>query len=79
MRKLVLSHDAPVSTISYYVHWLLIKQISDAGFKISISGTGADEIFTGYYDHHLFYLSSVFKYDNLYKSSKKIGKKIFFQ
>ena len=27
MRKLVLSHDAPVSTISYYVHWILMKKI----------------------------------------------------
>ena len=75
MRKLVLSHDAPVSTISYYVHWILMKQIYDEGFKISISGTGADEIFSGYYDHHLFYLSSVFTDTNQYKLSKNNWRK----
>ena len=34
----------------------LMKEISDRGFKVSISGTGADEIFSGYYDHHNAYL-----------------------
>ena len=27
-----------------------------AGYRIAISGTGADELFTGYYDHHNLYL-----------------------
>ena len=30
-----------------------------SGFKVSISGTGADEIFTGYYDHHILYFSNI--------------------
>ena len=29
----------------------------EAGYKVSISGTAADELFTGYYDHHAFYLA----------------------
>ena len=30
------------------------------GFKVSISGTGADdELFTGYYDHYLLQLSDL--------------------
>ena len=28
------------------------EQISKDGFKVSISGTGSDELFTGYYDHY---------------------------
>lgn len=56
LRNMVAHHDAPVYTISYYSHWLLMKAISANGYRISISGTGADELFTGYYDHHLFYL-----------------------
>lgn len=51
LKDLVAYHDAPVATISYLVHSLLSEQISNHGYKISISGTGADEIFTGYYDH----------------------------
>src|SRR5262249_38900187 len=57
LRELVRAHDAPVATISYFVHWRLMQAIAAEGYKISISGTGADELFTGYYDHHLLYLA----------------------
>ena len=59
LRKLVAAHDAPVSTITYYAHWQLMSHIADHGYKISISGTAADELYSGYYDHHLFYLAAV--------------------
>lgn len=59
LRALVRAHDAPVYTISYFVHWRLMRAIASAGYKVSISGTGADELFTGYYDHHNFYLASI--------------------
>jgi asparagine synthase (glutamine-hydrolysing) len=56
MRALVTHHDAPVYTISYYVHWQLMQAVAAHGYKVSISGTAADELFTGYYDHHNLYL-----------------------
>jgi asparagine synthase (glutamine-hydrolysing) len=59
LRELIGQHDAPVCTITYYAHWTLMKHIRDYGYKISISGTAADELFTGYYDHHMFYLAGV--------------------
>jgi asparagine synthase (glutamine-hydrolysing) len=59
LRTLVRYHDAPVYTISYYAHWLLMGRIADAGYRVSVSGTAADELFTGYYDHHLAYLAGV--------------------
>lgn len=59
LRGLVRMHDAPVYTISYYVHWQLMKAIAGAGYKVTISGTAADELFTGYYDHHNLYLYEV--------------------
>ena len=59
MRELVGYHDSPVSTISYYAHWKLLQTISGAGYRVSVSGTGADELFSGYYDHHLAYLYEV--------------------
>lgn len=58
LRELVRQHDAPIYTISYFVHWLLMGAMRERGYKVSISGTGADELFTGYYDHHLAYLAS---------------------
>ena len=59
MRTLVAHHDAPVYTISYFAHWLLQKAVAEHGYKVSISGTAADELFSGYYDHHLFYLHAI--------------------
>ena len=51
-------YNAPVATISYFVHSLLTKSISENGFKVAISGTAADEIYSGYYDHFLQHLKS---------------------
>lgn len=59
LRKLVRYHDAPVYTISYYAHWMLAESIHNDGYRISVSGTAADELFTGYYDHHLAYLYEI--------------------
>lgn len=59
LQDLTIQHDSPISTISYYVHSFLSEKISKSGFKVAISGTGADEIFTGYYDHYLLYFASV--------------------
>ncbi|MCH2197524.1 MAG: asparagine synthase (glutamine-hydrolyzing) [Flavobacteriales bacterium] len=56
LESLVQYHDAPVATISYFVHSFLSEQIAKNGFKISISGTAADELFTGYYDHFVLHM-----------------------
>ncbi len=67
LADLVSYHDAPVSTISYYTHSFLSKAISDAGFKVAVSGTGADELFTGYFDHYSFWLAEMADQSNLPK------------
>jgi asparagine synthase (glutamine-hydrolysing) len=59
LRELIRYHDAPVYTITYYAHWLLMKAVAEHGYRVSVSGTAADELFTGYYDHHLAYLYEV--------------------
>lgn len=59
LRRLVEAHDSPVSTASYYAHWKLMQAIAGQGYKVAISGTAADELFTGYYDHHNLYLYEV--------------------
>lgn len=56
LRELIRYHDAPVYTITYFAHWLLLRAVADHGYRISISGTAADELFSGYYDHHNAYL-----------------------
>ena len=59
LRELVRIHDAPVYTITYYAHWRLMQAIHGAGYKVSVSGTAADELFTGYFDHHNAYLAAM--------------------
>ena len=59
LEKLVGYHDGPVATISYLVHSRLIGAMAEQGYKVSISGTGADELFTGYYDHFLLQMANL--------------------
>jgi len=69
LRELVRHHDAPVYTITYYVQWLLMQQVHEHGYRVSISGTAADELFSGYYDHHLAYLAAVHGDEQLHARS----------
>ena len=59
LKRQISYHDAPVATITYYMHAFLSEAIHDAGFKVAISGTAADEMFTGYYDHYGFWLAEM--------------------
>jgi asparagine synthase (glutamine-hydrolysing) len=61
MQTLVAYHDQPVATISYYVHSFLSEQIGKEGYKVAVSGTAADELFTGYYDHYSMWLAAMKK------------------
>ncbi|MFA5087943.1 MAG: asparagine synthase (glutamine-hydrolyzing) [Candidatus Omnitrophota bacterium] len=56
LRQLVNYHDAPVYTISYYIHSFLSEAIGREGFRVVCSGTAADELVTGYYDHYNLHL-----------------------
>lgn len=49
-------HDQPVCTINFVSHAILQKIIKEDGHKVVISGSGADEVFSGYYDHYNCYL-----------------------
>ncbi len=59
LKRLISYHDAPVYTLSSYAQWQLMKAVSSSGYKVSVSGNGADELFSGYYDHHNAYLEYI--------------------
>ena len=61
LKKLTDYHDGPISTISYYIHSFLSENISKQNYRVAISGTGADELFTGYYEHFLLHFQSIQK------------------
>jgi asparagine synthase (glutamine-hydrolysing) len=46
-----------------------MESIADHGYHISISGTAADELFTGYYDHYSMYLYEVRNESHTYSTS----------
>ena len=69
LKKLVQYHDCPISTVSYLVHSFLSEKISKNKYKVAISGTGADELFTGYYHHYLLYLKVI-------KNNKNFNKQL---
>tara|TARA_B100001057_G_scaffold261181_1_gene261394 strand:+ start:12717 stop:14543 length:1827 start_codon:yes stop_codon:yes gene_type:complete len=60
--KIVEYHNSPVLTVNYLLHSLMQKKISEMGYKVVLSGNGADEIYSGYYDHYLYHLSDLKKY-----------------
>ena len=53
LKNQIKYHDQPISTISYFAQNFLINEVKKKKFKVILSGTGADEQFTGYYDHFL--------------------------
>lgn len=59
LSDLISYHDGPLATSSYYIHSYLSEAISAAGYRVALSGTGSDELFTGYYDHYLMHLAGL--------------------
>jgi asparagine synthase (glutamine-hydrolysing) len=57
--QMVGGRGAPVLTLSSFAQSFLMEAIAARGFKVVVGGTAADELFGGYYDHHLFYIASL--------------------
>ena len=70
--KVVNYYNSPILTVNYLLHSLMQKKIKQMGYKVVLSGNGADEIYGGYYDHYLYHLNDL---KNLY--SNKLFKKNF--
>ena len=69
LANLIKYRSAPVATISYYNHSLMLEKMNKQGFKVGLLGTAADEIFAGYYDHYLLHLHSI-KNQKFFKKEK---------
>ena len=66
--KVINYHDKPIGTITGLIQNLLAKEISKDSIKVVLTGTGSDEVFTGYYFHYLAHLKSL-----------KINKSVLFE
>ncbi len=69
LRQQTNYHDSPVTTINSFLQFLLLEKVKSDKFKVCISGIGSDEIFSGYYDHHLLYLNEIKNNREIYKNS----------
>ena len=76
LKKLIEYRTAPISTISYYNHSLMLEKMKKDKIKVGVLGTAADEVFGGYYDHFLLQLSVM----NRNKKNNKLfnSQKLFF-
>lgn len=59
LSSLIANINQPVATITYYIFSLLIEHLAGRGIKTVITGTGADELLTGYYDHFILHLHQI--------------------
>jgi len=57
LERLVADRNRPIVTLSAYMENQLAEAISQKGYKVALTGAGADELFTGYYDHYAFWLA----------------------
>lgn len=74
LNKILEKRLVPLPTLTSYIQWNMMRKISRDGYKVVISGNGADEIFSGYYDHYLCFFND--KIDkNLKKREIKYWKK----
>ena len=75
LKKQINYHDSPVTTINSLLQFALFKKVKKSGYRLTFSGFGADEIFSGYYDHHLLYLNEIKNNKKLFKISYENWKK----
>ncbi len=59
LNNLIQESGYPLMSSTYLAYGSLCKKIENDKFRVLISGNGADEIFSGYYAHHMSYLLSI--------------------
>lgn len=73
--KITNYFSSPVLTINYMLYSLMLKDVSKRGYKVILSGNGADEIFSGYYDHYIYHLLDLKNQKIEFNNNKKFWKK----
>lgn len=56
-------HDEPVCTVTWFAHWLVLKEVAGMGFPVLLNGHGGDELFAGYWGHYLYHFADLEKSD----------------
>ena len=61
LERIIEENYSPLSSISYLAYANLNKAVRDDGHRVLLGGLGGDEMFAGYYLHHMCYLVSSYK------------------
>lgn len=59
LADIIKAHDEPIPKVNHLYQYLIRKYIGDAGFKVMLSGEGADEICGGYTSFVPMYLAGL--------------------
>ena len=73
--KITNYFSSPVLTINYLLYSLMLREVNKKGYKVILSGNGADEIFGGYYDHYIYHLLDLKKNSKSFKTNYQHWKK----
>jgi len=65
LKKSTEYNHYPIFTITDLIQNHLFSIIKKKGFKVSLSGAGADEIYGGYYDHYLMVFNELRTFDRV--------------
>ena len=57
LKKMINVYHQPVITLTSMLNWKLMEKINEKKYKVCISGIGGDELFTGYYHHHVLMIN----------------------
>ena len=58
IKKMTRQRMGLITGLNFVGQFLMFEQMQHDGVKVSISGIGADEMFSGYYDHYNLYYAS---------------------
>jgi asparagine synthase (glutamine-hydrolysing) len=47
-------HDEPVCTVTWFAHWMVMKEVAKMEFPVLLNGHVGDELFAGYWDHYQY-------------------------
>ncbi|MBI5032985.1 MAG: asparagine synthase (glutamine-hydrolyzing) [Chloroflexi bacterium] len=47
-------HDEPVCTVTWFAHWMVMREVAGQGFPVLLNGHAGDELFAGYWDHYWY-------------------------
>ena len=75
LKNFIANFGFPLMSSTYLAYGSLCKEISKDNYKVIISGNGGDEMFSGYYAHHMSYLLSI-KNKSYFKKKFNLWKKI---